>query len=42
MTVIAPDGESVLNLQELAEKAWCSLNKEITLDRVVKVWAFGR
>jgi hypothetical protein len=31
VTVIAPDGTSVPNLQELAEKAWRSVNKEITV-----------
>ena len=38
-----PDGTSVLNLQELAEKAWRSVNKEITIDGVtVKVGPFSR
>jgi hypothetical protein len=31
VTVIAPDDMNVLNVQELAEKAWRSVNKEITI-----------
>ena len=33
VTVTAPEGTSVLNLQELAEKARRSVNREITLAR---------
>ena len=41
--IIAPDGESVLNVQELAEKAWQSPGKSVTENGVtVKVQAFGR
>lgn len=36
--ILAPEGQSVLNVQELAEKAARSVNREITLNRVtVKV-----
>jgi hypothetical protein len=39
----APEGVNVMNVQELAEKAWRSVNKEITVGRVtVKVRRFGR
>jgi len=39
----ASQGTSVTNLQELAEKAWRSVNKTITVGQVtVKVRAFGR
>ncbi len=38
VTVIYPDDMNVLNVQELAEKAWRSINKEITIGKVtVKV-----
>jgi hypothetical protein len=41
--IIAPEGQSVLNVQELAEKAWRSVNKSITIDGVtVKIRGFGR
>jgi len=43
VTVAAPDGTSVLNLKEFAEKAWRSTGKQITVGRVtVKVRGFGR
>jgi divalent metal cation (Fe/Co/Zn/Cd) transporter len=43
VTVIAPDDMNVTNVQELAEKAWRSVNKEITVGGVtVKVRGFGR
>jgi divalent metal cation (Fe/Co/Zn/Cd) transporter len=43
VTVIAPDDMNVLNVQELAEKAWRSVNREITIGSVtVKVRAFNR
>jgi hypothetical protein len=43
VTVTAPEGESILNLQELAEKAWRSVNKQIIIGGVtVKVRAFRR
>jgi len=43
VTVIAPEGVSVTNLQELAEKAWRSVNQSITVGQVtVKVRAFSR
>jgi hypothetical protein len=43
VTVIYPDDMNVTNVQELAEKAWRSVNKEITIGKVtVKVRAFGR
>jgi hypothetical protein len=43
VTVIAPDGKNGLNLQELAERAWRSIGKTITVEGVtVKVRAFGR
>lgn len=43
VTVIAPDDMNVLNVQELAEKAWRSVNKTITIGQVtVKVRAFTR
>jgi hypothetical protein len=43
VTVTYPDDTNVLNVQELAEKAWRSVNKEITLGKVtVKVRAFRR
>jgi hypothetical protein len=29
VTVIAPDGKNVLNLQELAERAWRSVGKTV-------------
>lgn len=32
--ILAPEGQSVLNVQELAEKASRSVNREITLNRV--------
>jgi divalent metal cation (Fe/Co/Zn/Cd) transporter len=34
VTVIYPDDMNVTNVQELAEKAWRSVNKEITIGRV--------
>jgi hypothetical protein len=43
VTVIYPEDQDVLNVQELAEKAWRSVNKSITIgDVTVKVRAFGR
>lgn len=43
VTVIYPAGANVLNLQELAEKAWRSVNKSITIgDVTVKARGFGR
>ena len=43
MTVTTPEGVNVLNVQELAEKAWRSVNKEITIGRVtVKIRPFSR
>ncbi|MGE3872305.1 MAG: hypothetical protein AB7F74_05040 [Parvibaculaceae bacterium] len=40
VTVIAPEDVNVLNVQELAEKAWRSVNKTITMGEVtVKVRA---
>lgn len=43
VTVTAPEGRNVLNLQELAERAWRSIGKTITVDGVtVKVRAFTR
>ncbi|WP_119268362.1 hypothetical protein [Taklimakanibacter deserti] len=43
VTVIYPEGQNVLNVQELAEKAWRSVNKTITVNGVtVRVRAFGR
>lgn len=43
VTVIHPDDESVLNVQELAERAWRAPGKEITVGKVtVKVRAFRR
>jgi hypothetical protein len=43
VTVIAPDDINVTNVQELAEKAWRSVNKTITVGKVtVKVRAFRR
>jgi hypothetical protein len=43
VTIDAPEGVNVTNVQELAEKAWRSVNKEITVGRVtVKVRAFSR
>lgn len=42
-TVTAPEGTSVLNLQELAEKAWRSPSKQVTVGQVtVRVRGFGR
>ena len=38
VTVVYPDDMNVTNVQELAEKAWRSMNKEITIGKVtVKV-----
>lgn len=38
VTIFTPEGTSVLNVQELAEKAARSVNREITLGKVtVKV-----
>jgi hypothetical protein len=34
VTVIAPDDMNVTNVQELAEKAWRSVNKTITIGKV--------
>jgi hypothetical protein len=43
VTVIAPADSNVLNLQELAERAWRAVGKSITFDGVtVKVKAFSR
>jgi divalent metal cation (Fe/Co/Zn/Cd) transporter len=43
VVIIAPDDVSVLNVQELAERAWRSIGKKITIDGVtVKVEAFRR
>jgi hypothetical protein len=43
VTVIAPNDQNVLNVQELAEKAWRSVNKKITIGKVtVRVRAFRR
>lgn len=43
VTVIYPEGRNVLNVQELAEKAWQSVNKTISVNGVtVKVRGFGR
>ena len=43
VTVIAPDDKNVLNVQELAERAWRAVGKKITIDGVtVKVEAFSR
>lgn len=43
VTVIAPDDKNVLNLQELAERAWRAVGKQITVDGVtVKVRTFTR
>jgi hypothetical protein len=43
VTVIYLDDVNVTNVQELAEKAWRSVNKTITIGKVtVKVRAFSR
>ena len=43
VTIEAPEGVSVLNVQELAERAWRSPSKRVTVDGItVKVEAFGR
>jgi hypothetical protein len=43
VTVIYPEGRSVLNVQELAQRAWRAVGKTITVDGVtVKVKAFSR
>lgn len=43
VTVIAPDGRNVLNVQELAQRAWRAVGKTITVDGVtMKVKAFTR
>jgi divalent metal cation (Fe/Co/Zn/Cd) transporter len=43
VTVIYPEETNVTNVQELAEKAWRSINKTITINGVtVKVRGFGR
>lgn len=43
VTVTYPEDVSVTNVQELAEKAWRSINKTITIGEVtVKVGAFRR
>lgn len=43
VTIDAPEGVSVMNVQELAEQAWRAVNKSITVGGVtVKVRAFGR
>ena len=34
VTVTAPDDMNVLNVQELAEKAWRSISKQVTVDGV--------
>ena len=36
VTVITPEGVSVNNLQELAEKAWRSVNKTIAIGGVTR------
>lgn len=41
--MIYPEGVNVLNVQELAEKAWRSVNKSITIGGVtVKIRGFDR
>jgi hypothetical protein len=41
VTIIAPDDENVLKVQELAERAWRAPGKSITVGKVtVKVRAF--
>jgi hypothetical protein len=43
VTVIYPEGMNITNVQELAEKAWRSVNKQISIGGVtVKVRAFRR
>jgi hypothetical protein len=43
VTVIAPDEVNALNVQDLAERAWRSIGKKVTVDGVtVKVEAFKR
>jgi hypothetical protein len=43
VTTDAPEGISAMNLQELAAKAWRSVNKTITIGQVtVKVRKFAR
>ena len=43
VTIMAPEGVSVTNVQELAERAWQSVSKQITVTpSTVKVRAFGR
>jgi hypothetical protein len=43
VTVIAPDDVNVMNVQELAERAWRSPSKAIKVDGVtVRVRGFGR
>jgi hypothetical protein len=43
VTISAPDGKSITNIQELAEKAWRSVNKSITIgDVTVRVRGFDR
>ena len=43
VTVIYPEGQSVLNVQERAERAWRSVGKKITAGKVtVKVEALRR
>jgi hypothetical protein len=34
VTVIYPDDMNVTNVQEMAERAWRSVNKEITIGKV--------
>ena len=41
VTIIAPDGTNVLNVEELTQRAWQSPNKEIKVGRItVRVRAF--
>jgi divalent metal cation (Fe/Co/Zn/Cd) transporter len=43
VTVIAPDDMNVTNVQELAERSWRSMTKQVTVDGItVKVEAFKR
>lgn len=43
VVIIAPEGVSALNVQELAQRAWRAVGNTITVDGVtVKVRAFGR
>jgi hypothetical protein len=43
LSMIAPADVNVPNVQEFAERAWRSVNKEITVGKVtVRIKAFGR